>query len=93
MKKPSLLLNLSLTKGTFQTVPASIVENMKIQDGLELKVDYNPYSGTLSYQPERVREINWDEFISADMEDIRDGMTPEDYVRSLRDYDREEVVF
>lgn len=75
------------------TIPASIVETMKIQDGLELKVDYNPYSGTLSYQPERVREINWDEFISADMEDIRDGMTPEDYVRSLRDYDREEVVF
>ena len=75
------------------TIPASIVENMKIQDGLELKVDYNPYSGTLSYQPERVREINWDEFISTDMEDIRDGMTPEDYVRSLRDYDREEVVF
>ena len=33
------------------------------------------------------------EFISADKEDIRDGMTPEDYVRSLRDYDREEVVF
>ena len=75
------------------TIPASIVETMKIQDGLELKVDYNPYSGTLSYQPERVREINWDEFISADKEDIRDGMTPEDYVRSLRDYDREEVVF
>ena len=75
------------------TIPASIVENMKIQDGLELKVDYNPYSGTLSYQPERVREINWDEFISADTEDIRNGMTPENYVRSLRDYDREEVVF
>ncbi len=76
------------------TVPASIVETMKIQDGLELKVDYNPYSGTLSYQPERVREINWNEFISADIEeDIRDGMNPEDYVRSLRDYDREEVVF
>lgn len=75
------------------TIPASIVETMKIQDGLELKVDYNPYSGTLSYQPERVREINWDKFISADKEDIRDGMTPEDYVRSLRDYDREEVVF
>ena len=30
------------------TIPASIVEAMKIQDGLELKVDYNPYSGTLS---------------------------------------------
>ena len=75
------------------TIPASIVEAMKIQDGLELKVDYNPYSGTLSYQPERVCEINWNEFISADIEDIRDGMTPEDYVRSLRDYDREEVVF
>ncbi len=66
---------------------------MKIQDGLELKVDYNPYSRTLYYQPERVHDINWNKFISADTEDIRDGMTPEGYVRNLRDYDREEVIF
>ena len=62
--------------------------------GLEMKkIDYNPYSGISSYQPERVREINWNEFISDDKENIRDGVTPEDYVRSLRDYEREETVF
>mgnify|MGYP002627372786 CR=1 FL=1 len=76
------------------TMPASIGETMNLHDGLELKVDYNPYSGILPYQtnPNRVREINWSEFISDDKEDIRDGMTPEDYVRSLRDYDRE-IIF
>ena len=71
------------------TIPASIVENMKIYDGLEMKVEYNPYSGILSYKPDCVREINWKEFTSENKADIRDGMTPEDYVRSLRDYDRE----
>ena len=75
------------------TIPASIVEDMKLYDGLEMKVDYNPYSGILSYKPDRVREIDWEEFISKDKVDIRDGMLPEDYVRSLRDYDREEIIF
>ena len=32
--------------------------------------------------------IHWSEFASQDVEDIRDGMSPEDYVRSLRDLDR-----
>lgn len=32
--------------------------------------------------------INWDEFTSQDTEDIRDGLSPEDYVRSLRDDER-----
>ena len=75
------------------TIPAPIVEDMKLYDGLEMKVDYNPYSGILSYKPDRVREIDWEEFISKDKVDIRDGMLPEDYVRSLRDYDREEIIF
>ena len=44
--------------------------------------------GTLTYQPESIREINWEEFILKDRIDIRDGLTPEEYVRRLRDYDR-----
>ena len=32
--------------------------------------------------------IDWDEFVSQDKEDIRDGMSPEDYIRSLRNFDR-----
>ena len=75
------------------TIPASFVGTMNLYDGQEMEVDYNPYSRTLSYQPNRIREINWKEFISNDKEDIRDRMSPEDYVRSLRDYDREEIVF
>ena len=70
------------------TIPAPIVETMNVYDGLEMKVDYNPYNGTLTYQPESIREINWEEFILKDRIDIRDGLTPEEYVRRLRDYDR-----
>ena len=75
------------------TIPSSFVESMDLFDGQEMLVDYNPYSRTLSYRPSKVCEINWGEFVSQDGEDIRDGMSPEDYVRSLRDNDREEVVF
>ena len=74
------------------TIPASIVETMNVYDGLEMKVDYNPYNGILTYQPDSIREINWEEFILEDSADIRDGLTPEEYVRRLRDYDREEIV-
>ena len=77
------------------TIPSSIVSEMKVHDGLELEVDYNQYSGVLSYHPNRIIKIDWDEFTSKDKdkEDIRDGMKPEDYVRSLRDNDREENIF
>ena len=58
------------------TIPASIVETMNVYDGLEMKVDYNPYNEVLSYQPDSVRKINWKEFIPVE---IRDNLTPEDY--------------
>lgn len=45
------------------TIPAPIVETMNVYDGLEMEVDYNPYNGVLSYQPDSIREINWEEFI------------------------------
>ena len=75
------------------TIPSSFVETMNLADGQEMLVDYNEYSRTLTYRPNKVCKINWDEYVSKDEEDIRDGMSPEDYVRSLRDVDREEIVF
>ena len=75
------------------TIPSAFVEAMDLADGQEMQVDYDAYSRTLSYRPNRVCEINWSEFEAQDNEDIRDGMSPEDYVRSLRDFDREEIVF
>ena len=36
--------------------------------------------------------VDWEEFVSQDKDDIRDGMSPEDYVRNLRDLDRKEVM-
>ena len=74
------------------TIPASVVEAMSLNDDQAMEVDYNPYSRTISYHPQRITEINWEEFISQDNDDIRDGMMPEDYVRALRDFDREEII-
>lgn len=36
-------------------------------------------------------KIKWGEFTSQDKEDIRDGLSPENYVRKLRDFDRIEL--
>lgn len=74
------------------TIPSAVVEAMNLSDGQEMFVDYNAYSRTLSYRLNKVYEINWDEFVSQDKEDIREGLSPEDYVRHLRDFDREEII-
>ena len=52
------------------------------------------WSDEIDIAPEYLYEhgknvIDWSEFEAKDSEDIRDGMSPEDYVRSLRDFDRE----
>ena len=39
------------------------------------------------YLYEHGKLIRWDDFASHDTEDIRDGLSPEDYVRNLRDLD------
>ena len=75
------------------TIPSTVVESMNLADGQEMLVDYNAYSRTLSYRINKVSEINWEEFTSQDEEDIRDGLSPEEYVKKLRDFDREEIVF
>ncbi len=75
------------------TIPAAVVRAMNLSDGQEMIVDYNEYSRTLSYRFNKVYEINWEEFTLQDTEDIRDGLSPEDYVRKLRDFDREEIIF
>ena len=36
-------------------------------------------------------KINWEEFTSQDKENIRDGLSPEDYVKKLRNFDRIEL--
>ena len=75
------------------TIPSAVVKTMDLSDGQEMLFDYNAYSQTLSYHLNKVCNINWAEFVSQDKEDIRDGLSPEDYVRKLRDFDREEIVF
>ena len=58
-----------------------------------MKADHNSFNVILSRKPDRIYKINWENFTAEDITDIRDGMTPEDYVRSLRDYEREEIIF
>ena len=73
------------------TIPSAVVKTMDLSDGQEMFVDCNAYSRTLSYRLNKVCNINWEEFTSQDKEDIRDGLSPEDDVRNLRDVDRVEL--
>ena len=72
------------------TVPAAAVEELRLSDGQELEVVVSKQK--LEYRPVRSApfEIDWSKYQTLDA-DIRDGMSPEEYVRSLRDYDRDDL--
>ena len=57
-----------------------------------MKAEHNLFNVILSRKPDRIYKIDWKNFTADDITDIRDGMSPEDYIRSLRDYDREEII-
>jgi antitoxin component of MazEF toxin-antitoxin module len=69
------------------TIPAGFVESLNLYDGQELEVSASEQ--TLEYKPLKAlpKTIKWEDYepISGN---LRDGMTPDEYVRSLRDNDR-----
>ena len=74
------------------TVPAHIVSQLHLRHGQSLEVrpsahgwEYRlPYSGS--------GRVDWEEYESLGA-DVREGLAPEEYVRSMREQDRDEVVF
>ena len=73
------------------TVPAHAVDALQLHDGQEMKVEMSRQALTYRIFQPVSSTISWDEFASSGA-NIRDGMSPDDYVRSLRDGDREEVL-
>ena len=70
------------------TIPAGFVEALNIYDGQELEVKVSEQA--IEYKPLKTMPstISWDDYAPT-TNNLRDGMNPDEYVRSLRDYDRE----
>ncbi len=74
------------------TIPTHIVNQLRLRHGQSLEVrpsahgwEYqlpHPYSG----------RVAWEEYETLDA-NVRDGLSPEEYVRSMREQDRDEIVF
>lgn len=73
------------------TIPASIVRSLNISDGQEMEVNTMGNSFSYVISKKHVGAVNWADFESDG--DIRDGLNPDEYVKSLREDDREEVLF
>lgn len=73
------------------TVPKEVVKALNIREGQEMDVStsFNIFSYSL-VRP-IPKEIDWSLYVTKDAVDVRDGMTPDEYIRSLRDYDREDI--
>lgn len=69
------------------TIPADAMETMHLVDGQELEVRATPHA--LEYCPLYVKpqKIDWSAYENTKV-DVRDGMQPDEYVRSLREDDR-----
>ncbi len=69
------------------TIPSEAMSAMSLVDGQELEV--RATARVLEYHVllSRPETIDWREYESGDA-DLRDGMDPVNYVRSLRDDDR-----
>ena len=69
------------------TIPAGIVNDLRLYDGQELEVNANGQTLEYIIPNSRPTVISWDDY--ATQSSIRDGLSPDDYVRSLRDDDRQ----
>ena len=72
--------------------PFQPLQNKSLFSQAHIFADTVAWNDEIDIAPEYLYEhgkdvISWDEFVSQDKEEIRDGMSPEDYVRKLRDFD------
>lgn len=68
------------------TIPSEIIQTLRLEDGQEMEVSAKGMG--IEYRPVYVpvREIDWKRYEGTG--DILDGMSPDAYVRKLRDDDR-----
>ena len=69
------------------TIPSEAVRRHKITEGQELDVIIGDYVIEYHIKQSIPSGIEWEKYQHLDS-DIRDGATPDEYVRGLRDNDR-----
>ena len=71
------------------TIPSECMESLNLRDGQEMEV--NTQDNILGYIPLETKkpDIDWNKYSFNKPIDLRDGLEPTEYVRSLRDNDRE----
>ena len=74
------------------TIPTHIVRQLHLRHGQSL--DVRPSSRGWEYQlpHDYVGRTDWKEYETLDA-DVRDGLSPEEYIRKMRDQDRDEILF
>lgn len=72
------------------TIPAQAVASLKLHDGQELEVSVENQKLEYRIAKKPINFKGWEKYETRDT-DLRDGMTADEYVRSLRADDRESV--
>ena len=69
------------------TVPNTVAEEMALYEGQEFEV--SSFSAGLTYTPVRnTRKVKWSKYNSLKGLNITDGIDPTEYVRKMRDKER-----
>ena len=70
------------------TIPPDVMFALDLHDGQEMEVTAR--SNALEYRALKpnVKTVDWEKYETRDR-DLRDGLSPDEYVRKLRENDRE----
>ena len=74
------------------TIPTHIVSQLRLRHGQSLEVRPSAHGWEYRLPHTYSGSVAWEEYESLDA-DVRDGLSPEEYVRSMREQDRDEIVF
>ena len=70
------------------TIPKEYVVKYNLEDGQEMTVSIE--NASLMYSPVQGEKIEWEKYETASSI-VPDDMTPDEYIRSMRDDDDEEI--
>ena len=74
------------------TIPTHIVNQLRLRHGQSLEVRSSAHGWEYRLPHTHSGHIAWEEYETLDA-DVRDGLSPEEYVRNMREQDRDEIVF
>ena len=74
------------------TIPMETIDLLNLSEGQELDIDTSKH--TLNYIPikNKPTSVDWDKYVIKHPIPKIDGMTTSEYIRSMRDNDRENIL-